>query len=367
MTTKLNGALALTALLTTTALTAQADTIRATSGFGPAHVLATEVFPVTFEKLGELTDGNWDGQDTPSGLVAPNEMSNALRDGVTEMGTLLMPYFVAEYPEAGLVAELSMLGSNNNVISSAVTEYIATCEPCLAEFSKNGQVYLASDATPLYQILSTEPVESLSDMQGMKLRTGSPFYASLVESLGGEPVQMSSSELFEGLSQGVIDGTVSSAHEIIANRLGDVVGNVTEIDEGNFTGATVAAGKMLWDRMSAEERKALVVAAQYGVAKGLVGFNEQVEEARAMEGMNFITPAEDLTSAIETFNEERLAGAAAILEERGVTDAQTKIDRYAALIEKWEGLVNAETPYEEVARIREEEIWSEIDFNSYGM
>ncbi|TRW99220.1 C4-dicarboxylate ABC transporter substrate-binding protein [Paracoccus sp. M683] len=349
------------------AVQASADTIRATSAFGPNHAAAKDVYPTIFSKLEELTEGRWTGHDTPSGLVAPNEMSTGLRDGVTEFGPLLMPYFVAEYPESGLVSELSMLGSSAQVVSATVTEYIVTCEPCQAEFTRNGQVYLGSDTTPIYQLLTTKPVRTLADMKALKVRSGSPFYAAYIEKMGGVAVQMPSSELFESLSQGVVDATFSSPHEIIANRLGDVINYVTELNEGVFNGAAVAtASKMLWDRMDAQDRHALATASQYGLAAGVAGFDAQVAEVKAGDEVEFITPDQAVLDARDAYNTERLAGAAAILEQRGVTDAQAKIDRYAALIEKWEGLITPEMTPEELGALREQEIWSGVDFATYG-
>ncbi|MFV0300751.1 MAG: C4-dicarboxylate TRAP transporter substrate-binding protein [Paracoccus sp. (in: a-proteobacteria)] len=349
------------------AVAASAETIRATSGFGPNHAIARDFYPAMFAKLEELTDGRWTGQDTPSGLVAPNEMSTGLRDGVTDFGPLLMPYFIAEYPESALVSELSMLGSSSAVVSAAVTEYLVTCEPCQAEFSRNGQVYLGSDTTPLYQLLSTRPVHTLADMKGLKVRSGSPFYAAYIEAMGGVAVQMQSSELFESLSQGVVDATFSSPHEIIANRLGDVIDYVTEIDQGVFNGAAVmTASKLLWDRMDDADRQALATASQYGLAEGLAGFDRQVEEVKSGDAVEFITPEDEVIAARDDFNEKRLAEAAAILESRGVTDTQAKIDRYVALVEKWEGLLTPETTVEDMAELRVREIWSGVDMASYG-
>jgi len=359
--------IAATLIACSLAATASADTIRATSAFGPNHAIAKSVYPTIFSKLEELTEGRWTGQDTPSGLVAPNEMSTGLRDGVTEFGPLLMPYFIAEYPDSALVSELSMLGSSGQVISAAVTEYVATCAPCQAEFARNGQVYLGSDTTPLYQLLSTKPVKSIDDMKGLKIRSGSPFYAAYIEAMGGVAVQMPSSELFESLSQGVIDATFSSPHEVIANRLGDVIGYVTELNQGVFNGAAVAtASKMLWDRMDDADRHALAAASQYGLVAGIAGFEDQIQEVKDQKLVEFMEPDQALIDARDTFNADRLAGAAKILEERGVTDAQAKIDRYKALIDKWEGLITPGMTADEIGALRDQEIWSKVDYASYG-
>ncbi|MDO5657761.1 MAG: C4-dicarboxylate TRAP transporter substrate-binding protein [Paracoccus sp. (in: a-proteobacteria)] len=354
------------ALLAVIAGASAAETIRATSGFGPAHVLATDLFPEVNTRLSEFTEGAWDLNDTPSGLVAPNEMSAGLRDGVTEMGTLLMPYYPADYPESALVSELSFLGSNNFVVSAAATEYTVTCAECQAEFARNGQVYLGSDATPTYNLLTTRPVRSVADMRGVRIRTGSPLYASLVERMGGVAVQMPSSELFESLSQGVIDGTFSATHEIIANRLGDVIHYVTEVEEGVFNGASIASSAILWDRMSAEERQALARATQYGIGKALIAFNRDAEDARSVEGIEFIPMDDTLRTARDEFNTEHLANAAQILEGRGVTNAAEKIARYEALIEKWEGLIQPDMSYEDMAQLRYDEIFANLDLASYG-
>lgn len=346
---------------------AGADTIRATSGFGPAHVLATAMYPEIDARLQEFTNGAWDLSDTPSGLVAPNEMSTALRDGVSEMGGLLLPYFPADYPESALPSEVSFLGSSNAVVSAAVTEYLATCAECQAEFNGNGQVYLASDATPAYNLLTMKPVRSTADLKGLRVRTGAPLYAAFIEQQGGIPVQMPSSELFESLSSGVIDGTFSANHEIVANRLGDVVKYVTEIEEGVFNGAaTGTASALLWSRMSPEDRAALARATQYGIGQAMAVFHRDAEAARETAGLEFIPADDTLKAAKEAFNAEYLAGAAARLEERGVTDAQAKIDRYAALIEKWEGLITPDMTPEEMGQVRYDEIFGKLDMASYG-
>ncbi|TKW65056.1 MAG: C4-dicarboxylate ABC transporter substrate-binding protein [Paracoccus denitrificans] len=346
---------------------ANADTIRATSGFGPAHVLATDMYPEINTRLQEFTGGNWDLHDTPSGLVAPNEMNTALRDGVTDMGALLLPYFPADYPESTLPSELSFLGSSGAVVSAAVTEYLATCSDCQAEFVRNGQVYLSTDVTPVYNFLTIKPVRSAADMQGMRIRTGAPLYAAFVEKMGGIAVQMPSSELFEGLSSGVIDGTFSGNHEIVANRLGDVVKYVTEIEQGVFNGsASGTASGLLWSRMSPEDRQALARAAQFGSAQALAAFDRDAAKAREVEGLEFIPADDTLKQAQEEFNAEYLANVAATLESRGVTDAQAKVDRYQALVEKWEGLITPDMTSDQMGQLRYDEIFAKLDLAGYG-
>ncbi len=347
------------------------DEIRATSSFGPKHVLATDGYPALFAKLFELTDGRWTGNDTPSGLLAPNEMNAGLRDGVSEMGPIILPYFAADYPESGLVGELSILGTDNRAISSAVTEYLATCDECIAEFAANGQVFLGSDATTNYQFLSTKPIRTVDDMAGVRIRTAGSVFTRLVEFLGGEPVQMPSSELFEGLSSGVIDATYSSAADLQNAQLYDVVKSVTLIDQGVFNAAAMTnVSLLLWDRMSPEDRQALAHASQYAQAIGVQSWISKTEGATATgkeRGIEFITPDQALQDKAAEFRAMHLASVAGTLTERGVTDAEAKIARYQELLTKWEGLVVDVSTPEELAELRFKEIWSKIDYANYGL
>lgn len=364
-------ALACAALMTVPVMASATDTIRATSGFGPSHVLATSVYPTLFAKLEEFTDGAWTGQDTAGGLLAPNEMNAGLRDGVTELGAVILPYFAADYTETMLPGELSMVGTNNMAISAAVTEYIVNCAECQAEFTENGQVYLGADTTPTYNFLSTVPITSLDDMKGQRIRTAGAVFTRFVEALGAEPVQMPSSELFEALNSGVIDATYSSIPDLKNAQLYDVVKDVTLIRLGVFNAAaTTNASQLLWMRMSEEDRDALVHATQIAQAVGVEAWLDAEQEALATgeeKGIKFLEPDAGLLAAAKTFNEDHIANVAAALSERGVTNAQEKVDAYLALVEKWHGLVNDETTAEELGELRYQEIWSKVDFSTYGM
>lgn len=350
-----------------TASVAAAETIRATSGFGPDHPIATTIYPELSARLSEFTDGAWDLQDTPSDLVTPIEMSAALRDGTTEFGALVIPYFSTGFAEAALPSELSVVGSNSLAISSATTEYLVTCAECQAEFTQNGQVYLGSGATSPYNLLTVKPIRTATDLRGVRIRTGAPLFAAFLKDQGGVVVQFPSSELVEKLDRGAVAGTFDSNQDIIANHLGDLVHYVTEIGLGVYNGAaTATASRTLWDRMTSEDRAALARASQYGIAKGINEFLAGADAARDIEGIEFIEMDDTLEAAKQSFIDKQLANAAQILESRGVTDASAKIDRYVLLVGKWEELVSEDMTAEELAQLRHDEIFAKLDMASYG-
>lgn len=349
---------------------AQANTIRATSAFGPKHVMATSGYPALFDKLEELTDGRWTGYDTPSGLVGPGEMNSSLREGITEMGPVLFPYFAADYVESGIVGDLSMLGTDNRAIASAVTEYIATCEECIKEFSKHGQVYLGSDATTAYQLLSTKKIENLDDLKGLRIRTGGAMYSYIIEKMGASPVYFPVSEVFESLSSGVADATYSSVADLKNIQLYDAVKYVTLIDKGVFNAAAMTnVGKRVWNKMTLEDRAAMARASQYAQTIAIYSWRDTAAEAEKIgkeKGIEFIQPDAEFVQKGNEIRDQYMAGITDVLTKKGITNAADKVARYKALLQKWEGLVANVSTSEELAELRYKEIWSHIDMKTYG-
>ncbi|TCK04321.1 C4-dicarboxylate TRAP transporter substrate-binding protein [Marinobacterium mangrovicola] len=364
----LTGAVAIS--LAFTAFDAEAKTIRAVSGFGPSHVMATTAFPKMDEKLREFTDGEWKVRDTPSGLISVGEMNKGLKDSVVEMGTMVLPYFAADYPESMLPGELSIIGTDNWALASAASEYVSTCKECVAEFAKNGQVYTGSDATTTYELLTTKPVRSAEDLQGMRIRTPGSVFTRFISDMGGEAIQMPTSDMFEAMNSGVIDGTYSATSDLKNVGLYDVVKYVTNINQGVFNSAAMPnVSHRLWNDMNEEERHALVRAAQYAQTYGGQGWRDARDEATEealKRDIEFIEPSEEFETRMEAFRSNHLQQVTKTLTDRGVTNAQEKVDRYLALVEKWSELVKTVNSADELAELRYKEIWADRKLTDYG-
>jgi TRAP-type C4-dicarboxylate transport system substrate-binding protein len=82
-------------------------------------------------------------------------------------------------------------------------------------------------------IHSSRPVETLEDMQGLKVRGPSRLINKLLEKLGATPVGMPVPAIPEALSKGVIDATVIPWEVTGAIKIPELVQNHTEF-EGNM-------------------------------------------------------------------------------------------------------------------------------------
>lgn len=111
------------------------------------------------------------------------------------------------------------------------------------------------------QIVSTEPLESLDDLEGMKLRTNPtrPLITAW-EALGADPTVMEWQEIYTGLQVGAIDGLLNEAEWIHRMRFHEVAPHIG-LSEHDITVRLVTLSQASWDRLTEEQRNQVAEAA----------------------------------------------------------------------------------------------------------
>lgn len=363
---------ALAGMLLTTAAPAAAKELTMAPGFAPGSAAyhGAEAFT---KRVTELTDGEITWTIHPLTLLSVPQMLNGIRDGVADVGVLLPPVFVAQFPESNLIGDLAMLGKSATAMAGAATEYFMTCEECQAEFANNNIAYLGSGSTADYGILSTKPFVTVADIQGAKLRSPNAAFNRWIESLGGVALTLPGNEIFEATKQGVVDGALLSAGELRNIRMIDIVSDVTlGAPQGTYHLINVAMmNKDSWADLTDEQRKAFLDAAGYGMAETtrqyVQGGIEALEEAEA-KGINVHEASPELVQQAQEFVEQDLATIETAATERGVQNAGEKIARFRELVEKWEGLTaDLGLDVEKLSQVYQAEIFDDLDPASYGM
>ncbi|MDU0353296.1 TRAP transporter substrate-binding protein [Paraglaciecola aquimarina] len=77
--------------------------------------------------------------------------------------------------------------------------------------------YISSDFRSIY---STQPIKTLNDLAGLRLRTiSSPTYMEMISKFGAVPTALSFGELYAGMQQGVVDGAEGEWQAFIKRSL----------------------------------------------------------------------------------------------------------------------------------------------------
>lgn len=339
----------------------------------PPHPAYSHLYVPFQEQLPKESDGRLTGTIYGMDVAGLREMQGALSTGLIEIGLLLQSYFPADFPEASLTADLAPQGRNPHAMAAAVTEYIVNCAPCQDEMKSFGGVFLGSGSSDVYVLISTTPLTSLEDIKGQRLRVSTATFGRLAEAMGAVPVSIASNDTFEAMSQGTLDGSMASVGDLVTQRLIDVAKYVTEVPLGTFhttSGFTVNTG--VWEDLSVEDREAVARAAIHGN----VAFTQRwgydlaamTRQTGAEAGTEFVEASEELMAFVNDFATNDVTAAAMAAEEQyGVTDAAAKLASLEALVEKWEGLLTDVTDPAEVEALIQSEIWSKVDFETYGL
>lgn len=319
---------------------------------------------------GELTVRNYCGS-----LLGLSEVSDGLRDGVLDIGLMVLPYWPAEFKYNNFLANLSGLSDTAVAMTGANTEFVLSCEPCKQEFLAKNQLVLGMFSNPPYvPIVARKPMKKPEDLVGKKFRAGSIYFRRWAEYFKGKAVSMTGNEIYEGLNAGVLDATLSTPTEIPNFGLQDVVGSVTNLSIGTFHSMTLFPMNLdTWRSLSPAQRQVVLDLAAEGTAATVTRLDEQYAEIfdqLAEWKIELIEPSPELVDMNEQFaarNVEEVAGTAE--KEYGIPNGPELAERFAQTAARWNELVKGidRFDWKQVADLYKREIYSKIDVNSYGM
>jgi TRAP-type C4-dicarboxylate transport system substrate-binding protein len=143
-------------------------------------------------------------------LVGAREIPDALAGGVADVGSILPGYYPGKFPLAD-VGSLPSIAEHNWPALMALHELFRTVPEVKEESAKRGiKMFLPIGSGPYYILTKKKEIRKIEDMKGLKLRSLG-YQAKLVQALGGNPVSMPITEVFDALHKGTIDGVVCDA------------------------------------------------------------------------------------------------------------------------------------------------------------
>lgn len=309
------------------------------------HLLTKDVAVPFADEVRERTNGEINFEISSGGALAgARETLDAVENGTVDAGYIIDIYTPSALPQTALLSDLSLLIDNAVVGTAAMTETVLLdCAECRESFEKHNVMPLGFVATAVYALQCTSPVTSLDEMKGKKVRaTGA--WAPLIEQLGGTPVNIPTSELFEGLQRGALDCSVGPVSHLPSYSLYEVVTDVNEMPIGAYAGGLpLNLRKSVWDDLTQEQRDTILDLAPKYVAAGILAYNrvdaEAAEEAKA-QGINWHPQADDIVAVYDEYKKKVIGDAIAKGQsDNSIKDAEAMVNTYVENLEKWRGII----------------------------
>lgn len=322
----------------------------------------------------ELSNGELDPEVyTGTVLLAPRAALQGIRDNIVQVAHHAAIYTPSELPVANAVQELGFNFSDPLVTALAVTDFSMNNPTQLQEWEEVGVVYLGAYTTSPYVLFCREPVRNLSEMQGKRIRTAGSMVSQWVESAGGIPVNVPSSEMYSGLDRGSLDCASNSPLDLITRSLWEVAEHTTLLPTGMYwSGPQWGYNPGFWSGLSEDNRQVLMEASAKAMTRMIVQY-VQLDEASLKEaaekGNNIYEPEDDLRQSAEEFREAAIIDVYDIASElHGIEGPEVLIDDFLATYDKWDKLV-AEVDREDeeaLAELAMREIYNKLD-SDYGI
>lgn len=379
--TRLTGAMTV-ALCSVLATGALADrTLNYAYGFPPGSDadLAAQTYA---DALAEFSDGALGMDIYPMSLLSFLETADGVRDGMADIGWTVPAYAPALFPSTNMLAELNMQTlfagrshSLNLAYAGAMGEFVMLhCDSCQAEYTAHNQLYTGFAASPTYGMQCISPVTTMADLKGKRMRVAGAQWARWTAAVGATSVSLPLNEIFEGLSQGVIDCVITSTPELTNMGLVDVVKAI----ELNIPGGTFASNAManvnldVWRDLSEPERLAMLKAAARYSADVTWRYEMADREARetAREaGIEIVTADAELLAFTEEFARSDAVDTIGpnYADKYGLDGAPEMIAEFLTVLERWVALTADVETVEELEQLYWDEVYAKLDLAGYGM
>ncbi len=324
---------------------AHADTsVTASLWVGPKHPVSTGGYDPFVQKLEEHPDFSvryFQG----GALLGAKPTLSGVRDGIADVGMMAMTYFPAEFPHAQLVADMGLSTPSNLAAMMAATEFnLLHCQECLDEYLAQNIVYTGTYSTSPYTVISNQPVRSVEDFSGKKMRVPGSLWSRWARSVDGIEVNVPSSEMYEGLDKGALDIAIQAPGALRSYSLWDTAKYVTLLNLGTYHSLSLMSwNRDTWRDMSDEERRMMLdEAARAGLDATLeyTIADDEVLDLAGEHGVEIIEPSPELVSQKEAFVAQDVETIIANARDTyGIADAEAKVAKLQELIAKWDGIV----------------------------
>lgn len=261
--------LALAALSWPSAVRAETGLVLS-SWLPPKHPIVVNAIEPWARQVKEATDGRVTVRVLAKALGAPPAHFDMAADGVADITYGLHSFTKDDRFTRSRIGQFSFIGDDAVRASKAFWDVYGGSLDAQAEHKGVKLLGLFVHGPGILHN-KVRKIESPGDLDGLKIRTPGGYIADLIGDLGGTTLFMSSGEVYEKLSRGVIDGVAFTYEALTAFKLTDHLKYALRVPGGIYnTTWFLVMNEGKWSQISAADRAAIEAISGAAFA-GLVG------------------------------------------------------------------------------------------------
>lgn len=209
------------------------------------HALSLHWFA---DELKKRTEGKHELRVFWGGTLAGiSEIGDAVENGLADMGDLVVPYFPDQLPVNNAIGFFWPQPHSPKELADMMGEFHETIPQFGEELDKFNMKLIGLRPLGYYGILCREPVRSLADFEGKRIRSYGVALPAAIQAIGGVPVSMSTVETYEALERGVLDCTPIEPVIARGQKYDEVAKYFIDVPLGASWGQYIVVNKGVWE------------------------------------------------------------------------------------------------------------------------
>lgn len=231
------------------------ETLTISSWIPPQHAVNAVIFPEWIKQVEEATDGRVTGK-IEFGLAPPPGQIDLIEDGSADVSWIFHGYNPGRFVTTKLI---ELPGYQGDAEAASVAHWRAYDQYLKDAGEHDGVRVIALMTHGAGQVHMREPITSLADLSGKKIRIGGGVSADVGTALGAVGVQVPAPKVYETLSGGVADGVWMPMETNKSLRLFEVAPNTMTMPGGLYRGSfAIIMSEDALARLSDEDREAIL-------------------------------------------------------------------------------------------------------------
>ncbi len=200
---------------------------------------------------------NWQ-ENYGGSIVKPKGVLEGIQLGLGDIGIVTTIFHSSKLPSQGISGSTPFVASDSRAVAKAVDEIAREFPAMQNEFAAQNQVYLATGVVlDTYQIFCTEPVSSVSDLEGRKI-AGAGLNLRYLEGIkDAAGVRGGLTDFYNMLQTGLVDCGMLWPEAAKTFKIAEVAPYMLKADLGAVNSKTITVNSDYWARLPDEVKDVL--------------------------------------------------------------------------------------------------------------
>ncbi|WP_299666705.1 C4-dicarboxylate TRAP transporter substrate-binding protein [uncultured Ruegeria sp.] len=219
--------------------------------------------PEVDKRLAESGDYKMNWQENYGGsIVKPKGVLEGIQLGLGDIGIVTTIFHSSKLPSQGISGSTPFVASDSRAVAKAVDEIAREYPAMQNEFAAQNQVYLATGVVlDTYQIFCTEPVASVSDLEGRKI-AGAGLNLRYLEGIkDAAGVRGGLTDFYNMLQTGLVDCGMLWPEAAKTFKIAEVAPYMLKADLGAVNSKTITVNADYWANLPDEVKDVLTAVA----------------------------------------------------------------------------------------------------------